>query len=110
MAHYTPSPSIKLGDIHPDRAQIINRITRYVLSLTITKETVAQVIDNMPTKGNYIGSESTTLTAHPDIETRSQPSDEAMLSASEICASTDLMVYNVDARVSDITYIETFKL
>lgn len=97
---YIPPPSMNLGGIQPEQAHLIDRIIRRFFSMELTKETIAQIIDNMPIKGNYVGLENEWITAHPDIETRSQPSAEAMDRARKICADIDPTSLDFDKRVS----------
>lgn len=89
----------ELRKIHSEQAHIIDKVVRKILSLKVTKETIAQIIDNMPIKGNYRGEEDSFMTAHPDIETRSQPSEEATREASELCAGIDPMSLDIDVQV-----------
>lgn len=96
---YKPSPTIELHELHSELRQLIYCIIRKILSMTVTKETIAQIIDNMPIKGNYVGITTYDMIAHPDIETRSQPSSEAIRQAGEVCANIDPMALNVDLRV-----------
>ncbi|KAK2752867.1 hypothetical protein FQN54_008020 [Arachnomyces sp. PD_36] len=97
---YIPSPTVKLNELQSEPAQFICRVIYRVMSMTITRQTVAQIVDNMPIRGNYVGSNGIAMIEHPDIETRSQPSSDATKRASELCSDVDPMTLDVDLRAA----------
>lgn len=68
---------MKIQDLTPDNTRLISRVVRKILSLNVTKETIAQIVDNMPINRDYIGQDTEFMLKHPDIENRTEPSAEA---------------------------------
>lgn len=93
-------PRVLVHQLHPDYSSRLEQITRKILNLKTFQHALAQIIDGIPTKDDYIGPTGGISTEpHPDIALRLRPTEEACALALKCCSSLDLSVLDVAASV-----------
>lgn len=91
--------TICLSDLKASATDLITNALRKLLSLSLTQQTVAQIIDDMPIRGHHYGLDYPFRHPHPDVERRSTPSDDATQLAKKLCSEIDLSALVVDTQV-----------
>jgi hypothetical protein len=76
---------ISLADLEPEKAAVLKRALSSVLGFHHTRRTFAQVIDGLPTCDTY----ESLSTLRDDIESRTEPSQDALALSRAFCDSED---------------------
>ena len=74
-----------------------------MLSLSIFRQTIGQIIDEIPIQGHYFGKKRSDESALPDIEHRTSPTEEACRLATQFCDSFDPTDLTLETQVSSDT-------
>ena len=91
---------VALHQLRPEYSGFLQRSIRKILDLQITRDTIAQIIDGLPTKSNFIGPPDVIDSRkHPDIEAREKATEDAYDLASAFCASLDIEAIYITAEV-----------
>jgi hypothetical protein len=91
-------PEVSVHELHPDAATRLSVGIRNLLDSTLTQTALAQIVDNMPIKGHFYGSSGVDRQPHPDIASRTAPTDEALSLAGELAAALEPMTLRIDAQ------------
>jgi hypothetical protein len=91
--------TVRLHELDAKATNLITNALRKLLSLSSTKQTVAQIIDDMPIRGHHYGLDYPLRHPHPDIEHRSAASDDATQLAEKLCSEMDFATLVVNAQV-----------
>ena len=71
-----------------------------MLNLFVVRQTIAQIIDNVPIKGQFYGRIVSEDSAHPDIELPTLPTEKASTLALQFSNSFDPANLTLEAPVS----------
>jgi hypothetical protein len=71
-----------------------------MMNLFVIRQTIAQIIDNIPIRGQFYGRIPNEDPAHPDIEQPTSPTEEVTTLASHFCDSFDPANVTLEALVS----------
>lgn len=96
-------PDVSVHELHHNAATQLATGINQIFQMNITQEALAQIIDNMPTRGHYYGCHAANRQPHPDIESRTKPSAQALSLARELATTLDSLNVKVDAEVKDFS-------
>jgi hypothetical protein len=103
-----PRIRVALYELHPDLTELLVKSIRHMMSLFLVRQAVAQIIDNVPIRGQYYGGNPDdfipgicyNLPPRRDEELSISPTEEASILASQFRDSISLNELTLEAPVS----------